>query len=165
MLSPQHWAEATNDLRETLCITYGDCFLLKWDKQKYQKTIPISPNRTKNVGIMTSAPGNNNHLNLCATFNDKIPTIAFQSTMDIDTIAATISEQNSLNDDHSPHNTMSPKTHPLLVQFCDQPNQTLSHPVFDDHVEEYLHWYYHLNHVSLPVMYSMSKFNLLPQES
>jgi hypothetical protein len=40
MLSPQHWAQATNDLRGTLCIIYGDCFLLKWDNQKYQKTIP-----------------------------------------------------------------------------------------------------------------------------
>ncbi len=26
MLSPQHWAQVTNDLRGTLCVTYGDCF-------------------------------------------------------------------------------------------------------------------------------------------
>jgi hypothetical protein len=36
MLSPQHWAQTTNDLRGTLYITYSDCFLLKWDNQKYQ---------------------------------------------------------------------------------------------------------------------------------
>lgn len=42
----------------------GWCFLLKWDNQKYQKTIPISPNGTKNLGIMISAPSNYHHLNL-----------------------------------------------------------------------------------------------------
>ncbi len=46
MLSPQHWAQVTNDLRGTLCVTYGDCFLLKWDKKRYRKTIPISPSTT-----------------------------------------------------------------------------------------------------------------------
>jgi hypothetical protein len=33
MLSPQHWTQVTNDLRGTICVTYGDCFLLKWDKK------------------------------------------------------------------------------------------------------------------------------------
>jgi hypothetical protein len=36
MLSPQHWAQVTNDLKGTLCVTYGDCFLLKWDKKRYR---------------------------------------------------------------------------------------------------------------------------------
>jgi hypothetical protein len=49
MLSPQHWAQVNNDLRGTMCVTYGDCFLLK---KRFRKTIPISPSTTRNVGIM-----------------------------------------------------------------------------------------------------------------
>ncbi len=110
MLLPQHWAQATNDLRCTLCITYGDCFLLKWDNQKYQKTIPISPNKTKNVGIMMSARGNHRHLNLCATFQNKLPTIAFNSTIDFDTTEATVSSSLLLGDcsTHIAKSTLTP---------------------------------------------------------
>jgi type II secretory pathway pseudopilin PulG len=92
MLSPQHWAQVTNDLRGALCVTYGDCFLLKWDKKRYRKTIPISPSTTKNVGIMTSAVGNNNHLSYCSIFESDTPAIAFKSTIDFNTQAAVVSE-------------------------------------------------------------------------
>jgi hypothetical protein len=77
ILSPQHWAQTTNDLRGTLCVTYGDCFLLKWDKKRFRKTIPISLSTTKNVGIMTSAVGNNNHLSYCSILESETPAIAF----------------------------------------------------------------------------------------
>ncbi len=138
--------------------------MLKWDNQKYQKTIPISPNKTKNVGIMMSAPGNHRHLNLCATFQNKLPTIAFNSTIDFDTTAATISI--SLILDSCSTNTAKSTpipTHPLSVHFCDKLDQTLSHPTFNNHIQEYMHWHYHLNHALFPVMYHMAKSKLLPQ--
>ncbi len=91
---------------------------------------------------MTSAPGNNHHLTLCATFENKIPSIVFHSTIDVDTTATTLPTENSLNDDHSTHSAMSTKTHPLLVHFDDTSDQLLSHPVFDDHAQEYMHWHY-----------------------
>ncbi len=37
MLSPQHWALVINDLRGTLCVTYGDCFLPKREKERNRK--------------------------------------------------------------------------------------------------------------------------------
>ncbi len=75
MLSPQHWAQVTNDLRGTLCVTYGDCFHLKWDKKRFRKTIPISPSKTKNFGIITPAVGNNNYLNFCSILETDSPAI------------------------------------------------------------------------------------------
>lgn len=92
-----------------------------------------------------------------------IPSIAFHSTIHIDTTAATSPTENSLNDDYSIHSAMSTMTHPLLVNFDDQSNRLLSHPVLDDHTQEYMHWHYQLNHASFSVIYSMSKSNLLPQ--
>ena len=65
MLSPQHWSQATNDLRGTLCTTYGDLMVLKWNKKKYRKSFPICPRNTRNVGMMMSAAGNEQYNQLC----------------------------------------------------------------------------------------------------
>jgi hypothetical protein len=65
----------TYDLRGTLCVTYGDCFHLKWDKKRFRKTIPISPSKTKNFGIITPAVGNNNYLNFCSILETDSPAI------------------------------------------------------------------------------------------
>jgi hypothetical protein len=131
MLSPQHWAQVTNDLRGTLCVTYGDSFLLKWNKKQYRKTIPISPSTTKNVGIMTSAVSNNNHLSYCSILESETPVIAFKSTIDFNTQAAVVSKSDnedqhmqdtaSVTQAESADNNSSEKerTHPLLVPFVD----------------------------------------------
>ncbi len=57
----------------------------------------------------------------------------------------------------------STPTHPPSVHISDQLNQKLSHSTFNDPVEEYMHWHYHLNHASFPVMYHMAKTKLLSQ--
>ena len=152
MLSPQHWAQVTNDLRGTLCVTYGDCFLLKWDKKRYRKTIPISPSTTKNVGIMTSAVGNNNHLSYCSILENETPAIAFKSTIDFNTQAAVVSESDN-EDQHMQKDTISvnqtesadknssmeQNTHLLLVTFEDELDKLGHHPTFDDSIQKYMH--------------------------
>ncbi len=97
-------------------------------------------------------PFRNNHL------------LAFNSTIDFDTAAATVSST-ILLDDCSTHITKSTPipTHPLSVHFCDQLDQTLSHPTFNNHIQEYMHWHYRLNHALFPVMYHMATSKLLPQ--
>jgi hypothetical protein len=170
MLSPQHWAQVTNDLRGTLCVTYGDCFLLKWDKIRYRKTIPISPSTTKNVGIMTSAVGNNNHLSYCSILENETPAIAFKSTIDFNTQAAVVSESEnedqhmqqdttSVNQTESADNNSSKEqnTHPLLVTFEDELDKLGKQPTFDDSIQEYMHWYYRLNHASFSTMLNVAK--------
>jgi hypothetical protein len=90
-------------------VTYRDCFLLKWEKKRFRKTIPISPSTTKNVGIMTSAVGNNNHLNYCSILESETPAIAFKSTIDFNTQAAVVSESDN-EDQHVEQGTaQSPK--------------------------------------------------------
>jgi hypothetical protein len=176
MLSPQHWAQVTNDLRGTLCLTYGDCFLLKWDKKRFRKTIPISQSTTKNVGIMTSAVGNNNHLNYCSNLESETPAIAFKSTIDFNTQAAVVSESGN-EDQHIEQATVSvtqtassvnkssegDRTHPLLVTFEDELDKLGNHPTFYDSIQEYMHWYYRLNCASFPTMLHMAKLKHLPK--
>jgi hypothetical protein len=176
ILSPQHWAQVTNDLRGTLCVTYGDFFLLKWDKKRFRKTIPISPSTTKNVGIMTSAVGNNNHLNYCSILESETPAIAFKSIIDLNTQAAVVSESDN-GDQHIEQATASvtqaesaknnsskgERTHPLLVTFEDELDKSGNHPTFDDIIQKYMHWHYSLNHASFPTMLHMAKPKHLPQ--
>jgi len=65
MLSPQHWAQVTNDIRETSSTKFGDIMVLRWDKLKCQKIIPICPRGTSNVGIMSSPAGIKKYICLC----------------------------------------------------------------------------------------------------
>ena len=168
MLSPQHWAQVTNDLRGTMCVTYGDCFLLKWDKKRFRKTIPISPSTTRNVGIMRSACGNNFHQSLCNQFEADSPTLAFSSTIDFNTDAATAPDtnitesmqQNIRSANHCEESTQ----HPLLITFKDELDKLEKHPTFNDNNQEYMHWHYRLNHASFQTMLNMAKSKLLPQE-
>jgi hypothetical protein len=157
-------------------VTYGDCFILKWDKKRFRKTIPISPSTTKNVGIMTSAVGNNNHLNYCSILESETPAIAFKSTIDLNTQDAVVSESDN-EDQHTEQATVSAnqaessdsnssegeRTHPLLVTFEDELDKLGNHPTFDDSIQEYMHWHYRLNHASFPTMLHMTKLRHLPQ--
>jgi hypothetical protein len=70
MLSPQHWSQAINDLQGTLCTTYGDLMVLKWNKKNYRKSFPICPRNTRNVGMMISAAGNQQYNQLCNQHDD-----------------------------------------------------------------------------------------------
>jgi hypothetical protein len=57
LLSPQHWAQETNQVHNQgiICITYGDKIVLKWVGQQYQKTVPILQT-VCNTGVMWTVP-------------------------------------------------------------------------------------------------------------
>ena len=55
LLSPQHWAQESNDLAGTGCDTNGKRVKLYWNNGQYVKTIPLNPGT--NVGSMMTAPG------------------------------------------------------------------------------------------------------------
>jgi hypothetical protein len=90
LLSPQHWAQAKKDIRGTSLTVFGDIMILKWDKLQYQKTIPICPRGTNNVGIMASPAGINKYLHLCNMHDATTPTLAFSATIDFDDTQAAI---------------------------------------------------------------------------
>jgi hypothetical protein len=179
LLSPQHWAQTSDNKRGTFCTTYGDCMVLRWDNKKYKKTIPICPTRTSNVGLITSAYGNRNHVAMCSTFERTSPQLAYSSTIEFDTEGAVI-----LESDHESIPTMGPPsvvsvefstksktsdkhqldTHPLLINFDEDLDQHDQHPTFGDTMQEYMHWHYRLNHASFATMLRMAKSKLLPQD-
>ena len=189
MLSPQHWAQVTNDIRGTSSTTFGDIMVLRWNKLKYQKIIPICPKGTNNVGIMSSPAGIKKYLHLCDTHDTVTAPLAFSSTIDFDDTQAAIVSESEDEGDHpndltitsdpdqtqqKSHHTNQTKPdstqtnnmpqHPLLVEFDDQLDATDSHPTFDDNIQEYMHWHYRLNHASFNTMLNMAKLKQLPKE-
>jgi hypothetical protein len=84
MLLPQHWAQVSNDIRGTSSTTFGDIMVLRWNKMKYQKIIPICPRGTNNEGIMSSPAGINKYLHLCDTNVAAASPLAFSSIIDLD---------------------------------------------------------------------------------
>ncbi len=90
MLSPQHWAQVTNNIRGTSSSKFGDIMVLRWDKLKYQKIIPICPRGTNNVGIMSSPAGIKKYVCLCDMHEVASSALAFSSTIDFDDKQAAI---------------------------------------------------------------------------
>jgi hypothetical protein len=64
LLSPQHWAQELKDAIPkpdgTVCITYSDRVELKWNQQKYIKTVLLEP-KHNNVATMWSAGNMTNY--------------------------------------------------------------------------------------------------------
>ncbi len=100
MLSPQHWAQVTNDIRGTSSTTFGDIMVLRWNKLKYQQIIPICPKGTNNVGIMSSPAGIKKYLHLCDTHDTVTAPLAFSSTIDFDDIQAAVISESEDEGDH-----------------------------------------------------------------
>jgi hypothetical protein len=74
---------------------------------------------------MTSAVGNNNHLNYCSILENETLAIAFKSTIDFNTQGAMVSESD--NEDQQieqatadNYSSEGERTHPLLVTFEDE---------------------------------------------
>jgi hypothetical protein len=55
LLSPQHYSQATKDLRGTYSTNFGDQVIFVWDHSRFKATMPLSA--ATNVGILRSAPG------------------------------------------------------------------------------------------------------------
>jgi len=164
MLSPKHWSQTSNDLRGTMCTTYGDLMVLKWNKKNYRKSFPICPRRTKNVGIMMSAPGNQQYNHLCTQIDDSTTTLAFASTIDFssENAVAPTSIEESSQPPSTKHEEI--KQHPLLINFDDELDAADYHPTFNDNIQENMHWHHRLNHATFTTMYNMARLKLLPQQ-
>jgi hypothetical protein len=57
LLSPQHWAQVRGRKRDTYCVTYYDAIIMRWNKNKYQITAPLSDMKIRSVGVVRSVPG------------------------------------------------------------------------------------------------------------
>ena len=74
LLSPQHWAQISNDNYPipdgTRCITMGNKLMLEWNQRKYSKTIPIS--QSNNCFTFTSTSGISKYEKLISLISENI---------------------------------------------------------------------------------------------
>ena len=82
--------------------------VLRWNKLKYQKIIPICPKGTNNVGIMSSPAGIKKYLHLCDTHDTVTAPLAFSSTIDFDDTQAAIVSESEDEGDHPNDLTITP---------------------------------------------------------
>jgi hypothetical protein len=83
LLSPQQWAQIDKNGRGTKCTTYHDVIILKWNNQKFKRTIPID-DQTRNVGIISTPLGINGYLHKCEEYDKTHQVIAFPATIEHD---------------------------------------------------------------------------------
>jgi hypothetical protein len=84
LLSPQHWTQERGRKRDTYCVTYYDAIIMKWNRDKYQITAPLSDRKHRNVGVVRSVTGIKNYLTTCQALDQETETIAFPATISTD---------------------------------------------------------------------------------
>jgi len=187
LFSPQHWAQALNNGRQTNCITYHDAIILQWDNGRYKKTIPISQH-TNNVAMMTTAPGITAYKTFCTQISMTHPDLAYPTTIELpDVTIITDDEADELQMDHPTKATkiqdsgtahgsdsgtilgsmqLQSKTNneqPIQVTYKEpEYKDTPELPTYNDEKQEYMKWHYKLNHASLSTMQRMAQRKLLP---
>jgi hypothetical protein len=72
LLSPQQWA---------YCVTYYDAIIMRWNKDKYQITAPLSDEEHRNVGVVRSVPGIKSYLTTSRALDQEHEVIAFPATI------------------------------------------------------------------------------------
>jgi hypothetical protein len=186
LLSPQHWAQTRKKGRDSYCITYHDAIIMRWNKDKYQITAPLDNREHKNVGVVRSATGISQYLTACQVIDDDCTTIAYPATICMDNQTADMADEEI--SDQSPKisqqssekgkDDLKPVTPMEIVQmreeifkdkesepitFDEQETEEEDIPTYTQDSQEYMHWYYKLNHPSHTVMISMAKQSMFPR--
>ena len=86
--------------RGTKCTTYHDAIILQWSHSEYTKTIPITK-QTRNVGIITSAPGIHNYNKVYQKTLSLFPALAFPTTIDFNIVTDDEASTTSVEQTHS----------------------------------------------------------------
>jgi transposase InsO family protein len=180
LFSPQHWAQTREEGRGAKCTTYHDAIILTWNNWKHQKTIPLTK-QSRNVGIMTSAPGITNYSKAMTTISQINQCIAFPTTIDCTfddteinhhdkpldqptkatkTQSTTDQTENGITD--QTENGIKQKPIKVIYKEPEQRGDMPEQPTYQDERHEYLKWHYKLNHASYSTMSRMAQKKLLP---
>jgi hypothetical protein len=173
LFSPQHWAQTREEGRGAKCTTYHDAIILTWSNGKHQKTIPITK-QSRNVGIMTSAPGITQYSKAMPNISQINQCIAFPTTIDC-TFDDTEINNHEIPLDQPTKATKTQQindqtengikqTKPIKVTYKEpeQREDMPEQPTYQDERHEYLKWHYKLNHASYSTMSRMAQRKLLP---
>jgi hypothetical protein len=171
MLSPQHWAQQTNNNtpipKSTWCATYHDEIVLQWNQRQQTKTVKLDPSKG-NTGTIWSAPGYNKY-STKITAEDQ--TICYA----IDPVAYDEEDEQGLDDEPEEpdemHKQPLTRNNPLVTDFqLNGPKKEL--PSVKENHDEYktdpsaqmLQRHHHLSHISMKRIQLMAPRGQLPQE-
>jgi hypothetical protein len=169
LLSPQHWAQVRNRKRDTYCVTYYDAIIMRWNKDKYQITAPLSDEQHRNLGVVRSVPGIKSYLTTCRALDLEHEVIAFPAMMEIsndEQLEAALSNepQTPLIDATIEQDMEQMREGLKEVTFQDDEQVEEESPVYADDKQEYMHWHYRLNHPTHKVMCKMANQHILPRQ-
>ncbi len=171
LLSPQHWDQVRDRKRDTYCVTYYDAIIMRWNKDKYQITAPLSDEEHRNVGVVRSVPGIKSYLTTCRALDQENEVIAFPATIgtDDDTeLKATLNGEpqtpSQVNAPMEQQHVEQMREEPEEVVFTDDTQVDEESPMYADDKQEYMHWHYRLNHSTHKVICKMANQHMLPRQ-
>jgi hypothetical protein len=169
LLSPQHWAQTRNKVRDSYCVTYHDAIIMRWNKDKYQITAPLDNRKHRNVGVVRSAPGIKKYLTACQAIDHEYTTLAYPATICMDCQAAEITDDEASvqmpeksDVDQMREKVFQHKNPESMIQDEDTTVEEDS-PTYSQDSQEYMHWHYRLNRPTHTVMIKMAKQKMLPR--
>jgi len=169
LLSPQHWAQTRNKGSDSYCVTYHDAIIMRWNKDKCQITAPLDNRKHRNVGVVRSAPGIKNYLTACQAIDQEYTTLAYPATICMDCQAAEITDDESSvqmpeksDVDQMRMKIFKVKDPETMIQDEDITVEEDS-PTCSQDSQDYMYWYYRLNHPTHTVMLKMAKQKMLPR--
>jgi hypothetical protein len=91
LLSPQHWEQTRKKGRDSCCFTYHDAIIMRWNKDKYQITVPLDNRKHRNMGVVRSADIKQS-LTSCQAIYQEFTTLAYPTTICMDYQAAEVTD-------------------------------------------------------------------------
>ena len=180
LLSPQHWAQVSQDNspipRGTWCATYGDKVVLHWGQRKFKKTIKLDKS-TGNVATIYTAPGYDKfeaYCTECGMGEEVSPLCGFDVNLVSDSEGDEYDDDGESRSDSDDENIMvqdrteCPKmTFDLDPVTVEQVPQIVE---YDEDIEvtqspmtELLRWHQALGHVSMTKLQRMAEHGILPK--
>ena len=163
LLSPQHWAQSSEDGRGTWCGTFDDAVELYWNGTKFCRTVVLDP--ASNIAVLRSAPGYHGFKAFCTQIADVPSPLESDAHLHAMNAEVTDDESSDAEEDAADvpirarqHPDMPDERLPTDEQGTDKAefDLPLNHDVVpeDDEVQgvspqaELLAWHYRLGHIS-----------------
>jgi hypothetical protein len=133
-----------NRRRDAYYVTYYDAIIMRWNKDKYQITAPLSDEDHRNVGVVRSVPGIKSYLTTCRALDLEHEVIAFPATIgasDDEELETTIDDgsQTPSADTTKGQNEEQMREGLKEVTFQDDEQVNEESPVYADDKQEYMH--------------------------
>lgn len=169
ILSPQHWAQVSQDKKNTWCETHHDRVTLHWGKGKFTKTTKLDKSGT-NVATISTAPGYEEYKAFIAEADLGDELVCYDTNVisdDEQSHADTTVSDDQENDDISENEQ---RQGPLTTDFKGVIPEEPVHVIEDeedsqyqDVSREFLMWHHRLGHTSPKKIREMARQERLPK--